>query len=265
MTKEAGWKVKKSEVINGEHLVTVELISKDAFQYDELLHTELHSEKINHTHHYAVTTDLLTFDHEPTSSEIEEVVINRGFNPVLECNSSELEVDSNNNTIRKTDPIRIITEGEEDVFEYNSRVHPVEFAKIFNMLPISVESIPTSISLKGDWIYLYYVSEDSHPPTQFFTEDFLLYSVRVHKDTGEIKRKGYVKVVSLEESLTSTLEGFNNVDNIIGTGVFLDEPKVTIYHTKEGEEADPLTPTDTPYYGTTWENGKIVKERKYTK
>jgi|APSaa5957512622_1039677.scaffolds.fasta_scaffold17515_2 hypothetical protein len=261
MEMEGGWKVIKKEEVAGEYLVTVELTSVDLYQYTAEFHAELHKDLVEHTHHYTVSSDLFTFDHSPTESEIETAAIARGFNLTIDNNPSDLMLDETNNTIRKRDAIRIITPGQEDVLDYNSRTHPAEFTELFNMIPITIDSIPASISLKGDWLYIYYTSL----PTQFFTEEFLLYSVRIHKDTGMVRRKGYVKEMILNKEVTDTLEGFDVITNIIGTGVFLDEPKVTIYYALEGAAANPLTPGDTPYYGVTWEEGVQIRTREYTR
>ena len=90
----------------------------------------------------------------------------------------------------------------------------------------------------------------------------------IHKDTGEIRRKGYNKGMPLSSAVTSTLEGFNLISNILAVGVYLDEPRVTVYYMKSSDEEDyvvNVANVDIPYYGTTWENGIKIRTREYTR
>ena len=254
MEIEGGWKVLNKEEVAGEYLVTVELVSVASCNYTEEVHEQLHEELIGHTHRTVISTTLLTFDHDPTTEDVGTAVDETGFCPIL----ADVDI-----VVIKT-----ITEGEEDVLEYNAKLQPTEFAALFDMLPISVEVIPTSMSLKGDWLHLYYASAKHEPPTQFFIDSFFLYSVRIHKNTGEIRRKGYNKGLTLASEVTSTLVGFEEIENILATGTYLDEPRVTIYHMKSSDEKDYVTNVATveiPYYGTTFENGVVIRTREYTR
>jgi len=255
MIKEAGWKIKDSKVIDNLHLVTVEMTSTTPCEYTEEYHIEMHNDLAPHAHHYMVSTDLFTFEEEPTTEDIEAAVIASGFTPTLPDR-------------QRTTAIKTITVGEVDVFEYSARSQPVEFLELFNMIPIIINENPTAMSLKGDWLHLSYVGVSDTPPAQFFTESFFLYSVRIHKDTGEIRRKGYNKGMTLGDDVTSTLEGFNLISNILAVGIFLDEPRVTVYYMKSSDEKDyvaNVANVDIPYYGTTWENGIKIRTREYTR
>ena len=255
MIKEAGWEIKDSRVIGDLHLVTVEMTSTTPCEYTEENHTEMHNDLATHAHHYMVSTDLFTFEEEPTTEDIEAAVIASGFTPILP-------------DTRRTAAIKSITTGEDDVYEYDARLHPKEFLELLDMVPIAISKNPTSMSLKGEWLHLYYVNAASTPPSQFFTESFLFYSVRIHKDTGEIRRKGYNKGMTLGDDVTNTLEGFSLISNIVAVGVFLDEPRVTVYYMKSSDKKDyveSFTNVDIPYYGTTWENGIKIRTREYTR
>tara|TARA_R110000822_G_scaffold140019_3_gene277749 strand:- start:895 stop:1671 length:777 start_codon:yes stop_codon:yes gene_type:complete len=249
---EAGWQVRKSEVIGDTHLVTVTMTSVDPNQYTEEIHNKLHENLTSHSHRFSVSTNLFTFDHEPTDEDIEEAVTNIGFSPDL--------------TPSKPSSIKTTTVGESDVLEYSANFHPAEFLELLNMVPISLDENPTSMSLKGDWLHLYYVNEKHTPPSQFFSNSFFLYSVRIHRTTGQIKRKGYNKGLTLGSDVTDTLAGFDSIENIVAEGIYLDEPLVAIYYMKSSDEKDyveSFAVVDTPYYGTTWENGNIIRTREY--
>jgi hypothetical protein len=272
-----GWEVAKTEEIEGTYLVTVSMTSADPYQYTEALHEELHNELIPHTHRYSTSVDLLTFDHSPSTEDIEEAVIGLGFSMklpevdngvIVMYGPSNLEINNDGEVVRKTSAIKTITSGEEDVLEYNAKLHHVKFLELLSMVPVSLEKTPTSMSLKGDWLHLYYVSKEGLPPLQFFSDKFYLYSVRIHKDTGEIRRKGYNKGMALSNTITDALEGFNEINNIAATGVYLDEPRVTIYYMKSSDKkeyVENVAVVDIPYYGTTWENGKVIRTREYTR
>ena len=140
---EAGWEVSKSEVIGETHLITVTMTSVDPNQFTEELHNKLHNDLTSHSHRFSVSTNLFTFDHEPTDEDIEEAVTNSGFSPDLSPSP-------------KPSAIKAVTTGEVDILEYSATIHPTKYLELFNMIPISIEEPPTSMSLKGDWLYLYY-------------------------------------------------------------------------------------------------------------
>ena len=163
-------------------------------------------------------------------------------------------------------PIQVVTPNEPDVTEYSATTHPVEYSNLLSMSPINIEESPTSLALKGDWLYLYYMREGSPLPTQFFTATFFMYSARVHTVTGQVLRKGYNKGMTLTASELEQLAGANGIENIIATGYFLDEPKISLYYAKSNDPADyvhdPVS-VKVPYFGTTWENGEVLHTREY--
>lgn len=272
---EGGWKVLLATEQGGEHILTIKMTSIGPCKYSDELHDELHNELIAHEHRISSSTDSFEFDHYPTDSEINEAVLSTGFNPILDdvergvivmYGPGNLNVDPNNGKVsRKLEAIRTITNGKE-VIEYNAILHPKEYMELFNMIPIDIKEAPSSMSLKEDWLHLYYVNATHTPPSQFFDEDFHVYSVRINKNTGEFKRKGYHIGMTLSPGVTKSLIGFKDMDNILATGVYLDEPLVTLYHMKSSDKSDyvdnPLV-TDVPYYGTTFENGVIIRTREY--
>lgn len=276
-SKEAGWKVLKKEVIGELHLMTIEMTTIEPVEYNKNLHNELHDNLIEHSHRSSITTDFFVFDHEPTNEDIENALEEYGFSPFFEdvdrdvivmYGAGNLELDGQT-LKRKNAPIITNTDGEDDVLEFNKQIHPNEFKKLYDMLPIAVDEMPSSMSLKGDWLYMYYVNAESRPPEQFeFEENFFIYSVRVHKDTGEIRRKGYNKVDSLPKEITSSLQDYENTicGPIVAVGIFLDEPRITVYYMKSfdlEDRVENVTTVEIPYYGTTWENETILRTRMY--
>lgn len=268
-----GWEVISKNQIDNTFILTVSTVSVDPCEYDNDLHTKLHEGMSSHSHRKIIKTELITFDHDPTDSEIESELISLGFNPVIQscvygstfAFSGNVEL-KNNNTVQKTTPIKTVTDGEDDVFEYSRILHPVNFQELYNMIPIDLDEIPTSMSKKGNWLFLYYVKEGSVRPEQFFNEDYFLYSVRIHKDTGQILRKGYNKGLTLTEDEMSNLEGTDNIENVIATGYFLDEPKTTIYYMRSSEPEDFVNNpavVEIPYLGTTWQDGVKLHTREY--
>ena len=79
----AGWEVINKEVIDGVYLVTIKMTSCEP-DFEETLHAQMHEDKVDHTHLKSITIDLFTFDHDPTTTEIEAALDERGFNPVIE-------------------------------------------------------------------------------------------------------------------------------------------------------------------------------------
>ena len=277
MDVQAGWVVDNLEEVDGLYLATITMTSIEPNTYDEGLHKELHDTLIAHTHRKSTTTNLFTFDHAPTDADIEQTLKEYKFSPIFNDVPRDIIVmygpgnlEREGNTLkRKSAPIVTNTDGEEDVLEFNRTLNPKEFKKLYDMLPITVDEMPTSMSLKGEWIYLYYVNAENRPPEQFaFSENFYLYSVRIHKDTGEVRRKGYNKVSSLPKEMTSSLQEYENTicGPIVAVGVFLDEPQITIYYMKSFDLEDRVKDVATveiPYYGTTWRNGKLLHTRMY--
>lgn len=201
-------------------------------------------------------TEVFVFDHQPTDKEVEDAVRDYGFSPVIESVTPS----------RPDIAVRILTDGEPDVFEYSLHDHPKKFWEIFNLIPIKINEVPSSASIKGDWIYIYYIGRESNPPLQFFDRPCLGYSVRIHKTTGEVRRKSYHLGLALDGKAAPSLAGLERIQNIVATGIYLDEPIVTVYHMKSSAPEDYVSdPRDlkVPYYGTSWENGVMTRRREY--
>jgi len=81
-TAEAGWEITNTEVIDGEYLITIKMTSCEP-DFEETLHAQMHEDKVNHSHLTSITEDLFTFDHDPTTAELEAALDERGFNPVI--------------------------------------------------------------------------------------------------------------------------------------------------------------------------------------
>jgi len=79
----AGWEVINKEVIDGVYLVTIKMTSCEP-DFEETLHAQMHADEVDHTHLKSITEDVFTFDHDPTTAEIEAALDERGFNPVIE-------------------------------------------------------------------------------------------------------------------------------------------------------------------------------------
>jgi hypothetical protein len=237
----AGWEIINTEVIDGTYLVTVKTTSCSPI-----------NSVSGESHRIIRTSELFTFDHEPSDEEIEVQLQERGFNPELEKAVSE-------------NKMIVETEGDQ-VLGYDYINDENDYIAIMDLVPISIEENPFQVTIKGNWIYLYYISV----PDQFFDieQEHILYSVRIHKETGEVRRKGYNFNLTIDSSVTNSLEDFNEVNHIIGTGHFYDEDKVTIYHTAEARAAgvpNPLLNGSIPFYGITWENNSKLHTRYYHK
>jgi hypothetical protein len=270
-----GWVEESRYECGGTWFVNVRMVAVDPCEYDDETHENLHNGMATHCHRLDITRDCFDFDHEPTSDEVEAEVIATGFEPKKpKAGSPETFVYTGNPTTTdqgialNADPVKTITDGEESVFEYSRVIHPTEYNELFSMLPITVDDKPTSMCLKGDWIYLYYARAGSPRPEQFFDRDFFLYSIRVHKDTGEVRRKGYNKGLTLTDEEFNSLEGASDLEGIIATGYYLDEPRYAIYYQCSSDPADYVADAavvEKPYMGDTWENGVKVRTRKYTR
>ena len=270
-----GWEVKSKSENDGTFFVNVRLVSVDPCEYDDETHDNLHRSMATHTHRKSIRHEWYEFDHDPSTEELQAAIDADGFDPKKPDFTGLVTYPHTGNavvkdqvTMQNPDPIKSITEGEDDVYEYSAVLHPTEFNELFSMLPITVDDKPTSMCKKGDWLYLFYVRDGSERPAQFFDEDFFLYSVRVHKDTGETRRKGYNRGLTLTEEELNQLEGADELENIIATGYFLDEPYTTLYYMCSSEPEDYVADAavvEVPYLGTTWENGVKFRTRKYTR
>jgi hypothetical protein len=246
MTKQAGWEIVNSELNEGVYLVTIRTTSCSPI-----------NSVSGKSHRTIRTSELFTFDHEPSNEEIEVQLQECGFNPELE------KVPSIINKIR-------VDTGDERHFSYDYINDEDDYVAVMDSVPIAIDNYPLYVMVKGDWIYLYYLVDNRgiHYPTQFFSTNHDLYSVRIHKETGEVRRKGYDFDLTVDSSITNSLEDFNEVNHIIGTGHFYDEGKITIYHTAEARGAgilNPLLNVSIPFYGITWEDNSKLHTRYYHK
>lgn len=78
----AGWEIVNSELNEGTYLVTAKTTSCEP-DFEEALHTQMHDDGVDHTHRVEQCLELLEFDHNPTTAEIEAALDERGFNPVI--------------------------------------------------------------------------------------------------------------------------------------------------------------------------------------
>jgi hypothetical protein len=271
-----GWEVVNSCKIGDSYLITISMVSVDVCIYNDSLHHTLHEEMITHGHRKQVQTEAFFFEEGyPTNDEIEIVLEEYGFNPVISSGNTDLvtfaragniAITGNDVVTQIVAPIISVTEGQEDIVEYSATLHPNEFNNLYEMIPIEVTDKPTSMSLKGDWLHLYYAKENLPPPDQFFDRNFFLYSVRIHKDTSQVLRKGYNKGLDLTAEQLAELPGATEIDNIIAVGHYLDEPKTTIYYMRSSNPEDHVNDpavVEIPYLGTTWLDGKIQHTREY--
>jgi len=78
----AGWEITNSELNEGTYLITVKTISCEP-DFEEALHIQMHNDKVSHSHRVEQALELLEFDHNPTTAEIQSVLDARSFNPVI--------------------------------------------------------------------------------------------------------------------------------------------------------------------------------------
>ena len=268
-----GWEIIAADNINGNHILTISMVSVDNHSTDTEFHDTLHNEMITHGHRKQVRTECFTFNNYPSDDEIEEALASRGFNRTITDNTDLITFARTGNIIKQgstvvqeSAPIKAVTAGQEDTLEYSRILHPTEYNNLYSLIPIVLTEEPSSLCRKGDWLHLYYVRENSTPPSQFFTENFFLYSVRININTSEVLRKGYNKGLDLTPSQMSLLPGASDLENIIAVGHYLDEPKTTIYYMRSSRPEDYVdnpAVVEIPYMGTTWENNMLLHTREY--
>jgi len=78
----AGWEIVNSELNEGTYLITVKTTSCEP-NFEEVLHTQMHNDKVSHTHRVERGLELFEFDHNPTTAEIQSALDERGFNPII--------------------------------------------------------------------------------------------------------------------------------------------------------------------------------------
>jgi hypothetical protein len=231
------------EEVNGEFLVSL------------TLHTKITNDASDADYNFSSSTNQhMVFDHDPTHEDI--LAKAAEYNHSFTINRSTL----NNGTVYNNSPIVTTTEGEDDTTEWSCKTHKTEFDNMLALVPISLNSNPYSISKKGSWIYIYY--PENLKPTQFFSdsETYQLYSVRIHKDTSEVKRKGYFR--NNPSNLAEHKEVLGEKP-IIGTGIYLDDNAFTLYYPKTlGDEVDPAL-VDKPYLGSHFKDNVLIYTREY--
>jgi hypothetical protein len=249
--------INKTEQIGDEFILSVTLHSKVDSDWTDEYHTELLNNMTAHTQFKSSTGSMMTFDHNPSHEEIISKAEEYGHEFIID---KKVNQDFAYGNLADTRPIVTKTEGEEDTIEYTRNLHPDEFTNLYNQVPISIDLLPTSICKKGNLFYLYYV--ERLKPTQWFGEDetFFLYSVRIHEDTSEIKRKGYNK------GNPNNLPEHRDILGerpIIAVGEYLDENAFTLYYPKIlGEEVDPAI-VDKPYLGSHFKDDILIYTREY--
>ena len=76
------WEIVNSELNDGVYLITVEATSCEP-DFEEVLHAQMHTDKVTHSHLNSVQLELFEFDHNPTTAEIQSALDGRGYNPVI--------------------------------------------------------------------------------------------------------------------------------------------------------------------------------------
>jgi len=76
------WEILNTELNEGTYLITVQTTSCEP-NFEEVLHTQMHTDGVNHTHRVEQGLELFEFDHNPTTAEIQSALDERGFNPVI--------------------------------------------------------------------------------------------------------------------------------------------------------------------------------------
>ena len=239
------YNIGSKEEINGEFLVSI------------TLHTKVTNDASDTDYNFSSSTNQhMVFDHDPTHEDILAKATEYGHNFTINRSSFS------EGTVYSTTPVVTKTDGEEDTTEWTSTIHKSEYDTMLALVPISLNTNPHSISKKGSWFYIYYL--ENSKPTQFFSESetYQLYSVRIHEDTNETKRKGYFRNNPLNLAEHRDVVGEKP---IIGTGVYLDDNAVTLYYPKNlGDEVDPAT-VNKPYLGSHFKNNNLVYTREYKK
>jgi hypothetical protein len=249
--------INKKEELNGEFIISITLNSKVNSDWTEEYSEELLKNMTGHTRFQSSTGEIMVFDHDPTHEDILEKATEYGHEFSVD---KKVKQDFAYGNLADTRPIVTKTEGEEDTVEYTRNLHPDEFTALYNQVPVVIDLLPTSICKKGKLFYLYYV--ERLKPTQWFndSETFFLYSVRIHEDTEEIKRKGYNK------GNPNNLPEHRDILGerpIIAAGEYLDENAITLYYPKTlGEEVDPAI-VDKPYLGSHFKDDILIYTREY--
>jgi len=76
------WEIVNSELNDELYLITVEATSCEP-DFEEVLHNQMHTDGVAHTHRIERSLELLEFDHNPTTAEIQSALDERGYNPVI--------------------------------------------------------------------------------------------------------------------------------------------------------------------------------------
>jgi hypothetical protein len=252
--------IAKIEELDGTFLISVVLYSKEVCDYDEDYHAALHENRIRHNHQSSKTSTMMQFDHSPSEEDILAKAEEYGHKFVIEPNPRVENFAFE--TIYNLKPILAITETDEEHVHWSATLHRVDFLALLSQIPIQPELEPSIVCKKGEWFYMYWTK--AVRPTEFFEDDYFLYSVRVHETTKEIKRKGYYSGNPL--NLPEFEEVLGDLPTI-ATGVYLDEDDmITIYYPKSlsGEDhVDNVFVVDTPYLGSTFHHGELIKTTEY--
>jgi len=252
--------ITNTEELDGDFLVSVTLHAAEACEYDEDYHSALHENRIRHCHASSKTNTLMVFDHNPSEADIISKAEEYGHVFVIEPNPRAENFAFE--TIYNLKPIRAITEGEEDVPHWSATLHRAEFLSLLAQIPVQPDLEPSIVCKKGEWFYMYWTKVAK--PEQYFEDDYFLYSVRVHETTHAIERKGYYSGNPL--NLPEFQEVLGDLPTI-ATGVYLDEDdKITIYYPKSlsaEDQVENVFVVDTPYNGSTFQHGVLIRTREY--
>jgi hypothetical protein len=268
-----GWEEVSRYECGGTWFVNVRLVSIDPYEYGASLHDQLHANLATHQHRIEKLSDCFDFDHEPTLEELQAAIDATGFNPhrttigtiptVVRTGNPTLQ----GNVVRiNSDPVVSNTPGFGDVYEYSASENSNEFEEVYALVPLEIDERPTAIAIKDEWIHLQYVRAGSRPE-QFFDTDHDLYSVRVNKTTGEVRRKVYDEDVDFTDEEYAQFDGAPDKDVIVGVGRWLDQPRVTLYYPEEiiEEGASNEFLVEVPLIGATWEHGVKIRTRRYVR
>ena len=247
------------EEIEGNFIVSITLYSKEHFESNAEEQERLREHRIAHANYKTKTSTIMEFDHSPSDEDI--IAKAEEYGHSFTTNKHQLGQNIACESVYEEGPIVAVTAGEDDAVHWSSQLHPEKHLEMLDLVDINLEVEPSSVCRKGDWLHIYWTNLTK--PVQFFEDDFFAYSIRVHIDTGEIKRKGYHKGNPL--GLPEFDEYIGNLPTV-ATGIYLDEDRVTIYYPKTNNKEDQVlnvAMVDRPYLGTTFEDGVAIRTREY--
>jgi len=256
--------LKKIQNSEGKWELTVCLHAIERFDWSDKDHKRMHDLQIRHSHRSSHNIQPMLFDSDPSDQDIIEMAEEYGHS--FEITESMQGQTRAWESVYDIGPIVAETLGEEDAVHYSPLLHPREYLETLDLIKDVItleEPHPSSVTKKGDWLNMYWTTLQK--PTQFFEDDHFCYSVRVHITTGETKRKIYHMGNPL--GLPEFDKKLNGITPL-AVGIYLDEsnPRYTVYYPKSIEAKDQVEDVaivDTPYLGTTFEDGIEIRTREY--